>query len=117
MEMESPSRPIDIPRDDQSADSELFFDFDIGSPGKDDTDSYVNESHDEDDLELDRLSFSFTAADNPLVNYSRSLNSPEDSITYQSTSSGLFSQPYSPSPTEKESISGNDRHKFSLNIC
>lgn len=102
--MEIPSRPNDIPRDVRSADSELFFDFDIGSPEKHETDNYV--THDEDDMDLDHLSFSFSGSDNPLMNYSRSLNSPADSITYQSTSSGLFSQPYSPSPTEKENLSG-----------
>lgn len=101
--MNNLSEPVDIPLSNGSADSEMLFDFDIGSPETpEETGSYNKIVNGVEDMEMENLNINYSKISHTSDMFLQSLNSPDDSITCQSTSSGLFSEPFTPSPPEKE---------------
>lgn len=94
--MDNQSHPIDAPHNNVNIDNEMLFDFDIGSPQTpDETSSFENIIH---DIELDSLNITYSNSDRFLQNISS---------VGESTSSGLFSEPFTPSPSEKGNFSGD----------
>jgi hypothetical protein len=100
-----------MPLSNGSADSEMLFDFDIGSPETpEETSSYGKIINDVEDVEMDNLNINYSKLSQSSDMFLQSLNSPDESITCQSASSGLFSEPFTPSPPEKENHSGNNNY-------